>query len=387
MKDAVKERYTNAARAIAENPGEVPASLGVGDPVTVARLRPGETVLDLGSGPGRDLLAAARVVGPSGRAVGVDMTAEMRELAWKAAADAGLANVSIIDGDLERLPLACGSVDVVISNCVINLVDDKRRALVEAFRVLRPGGRLAVADTAFESEPPASVREDPDAWACCVGGSLVASDYEALLKDIGFEDVSVSFTDASCGEGCSAGGVTARSAAVTATKPASAGRAMDVRPAVPADVEAINAFLGAESLPFDDLRVKDAIVALSDGAITGAVALERYGTTALLRSLVVAPDARRSGVGSRLGVAALEVARWSGAEVVYALTSTAQPFFERLGFVPVSRARGIDECPAGQPRSPECDGAATMRLSFSDTPFRALSSRKELPTFQDNACC
>src|SRR5207249_4776270 len=154
------------AKTLGDEPDGTPPTLGLGDPVALAALEAGETVLDLGSGPGRDVIAAAHAVGPTGRSIGVDFTAEMLERARQATA--GLGNVSIIEGDLERLPVPCGAIDVVISNCVINLVPDKRRALIEAYRVLRPGGRLSILDTAFETEPSEDVRNDPKAWCGCV---------------------------------------------------------------------------------------------------------------------------------------------------------------------------------------------------------------------------
>ncbi len=137
MKNAVRETY--ARHAVELPDGEVPPTLGLGDPVRLAKLVAGETVLDLGSGPGRDLLEAARQVGPTGRAIGVDFTPEMIARARAAAEAKDLHNVAILDGDLERLPFHCGAVDVVISNCVINLVGDKKRALIVAFRALRAG--------------------------------------------------------------------------------------------------------------------------------------------------------------------------------------------------------------------------------------------------------
>lgn len=385
MKEQVRRRY---GRSAVELPAEVegaPPSLGLGDVVALAALAGGETVLDLGSGPGRDLFAAARAVGPRGRAIGVDMTPEMLERSRAAARDGGMTNVAIVDGDLERLPIACGAVDVVISNCVINLVDDKRRALVEAYRVLRPGGRLAVLDTAFESEPGSDARADTESWSCCVGGALVRDEYEAILHDIGFEDAGVE----PVGDGCSAGPLSALAVTVTARKPGDAPEGVWMRPAVPADLPAIEAMLRDAELPLGGLRIEDTTVALDGGEVVGAVAVERYASTALLRSLVVRPDRRKTGIGRRLTGAALDVARWSGAQVVYALTAAAQGFFERFHFEPVSRARGRSECPSPQMGAPECDGAATLCLSFEDAdlPLLGRPSRKPLPTFEGGTCC
>jgi N-acetylglutamate synthase-like GNAT family acetyltransferase len=314
------------------------------------------------------------------------MTVEMRERARAAAAQAGFDNVAVLDGDLERLPVSCGSVDVVISNCVINLVPDKRRALVEAFRALRPGGRLAIVDTAFDAEPDPAVREDPDSWACCVGGALVADDYRRLVEQIGYEDVRLDFLEATCGDAC---GTSTRSVAVTARKPASSGDGPGVRPAVPADLDQIGRLLDAASLPRAGFKAEDAIVVLDEGSVRGAVALERYGAAALLRSLVVDPAWRSRGYGRRLVIGALEVARWSGADEVFLLTNDAQRYFERFGFVAVSRKRAGFACASEQFATAECESATAMRLSFetSDLPLLGRSARKELPTFQEGRCC
>ncbi len=387
VRDVVQQRYAKHALELPQT--ETPPTLGLGDVVELAALRHGETVLDLGSGPGRDLLAAARAVGPTGRAIGVDFTQEMIERARQSAADGDLHNVSIVEGDLEQLPVPCGAVDVVISNCVINLVGDKRRALVEAFRALRPGGRLAVLDTAFETEPPAEVRNDPDSWCGCVGGSLVASDYEAILRDIGFEEASLQRVDESCGEACSTD-LKSLAVAVTATKPADTHPGTDLRPAIPADREAIETLLGAEGLPTDGLRTEDALVALDETTVVGTVALERYGSVAMLRSLVVAPDHRRNRVGFRLTAGALEVARWSGIGEVHLLTENAQGFFGGFGFEPVSGKVTREAIAQSALVANQCCTTATaMRLVFEDADLPVLSkpSAKPLPTFQNNTCC
>jgi SAM-dependent methyltransferase len=385
IKEQVRERYAKSAQTMDDASDGTPPTLGLGDPVGLAALKPGETVLDLGSGPGRDLLAAARGVGPTGRAIGVDMTAEMIQRSRAAASREDLRNVSVIDGDLERLPVPCGAIDVVISNCVINLVPDKRRALIEAYRVLRPGGRLAILDTAFETEPPPEVREDPLAWCGCVGGSLLKSAYEAILTDIGFSDVRIEWQGVTCGESCESGFVEARSVAVHATKPGTP--AHNMRPAVPADRSAIEALLRAESLPREGLRTEDAVVALVDGAIVGAVALERHGKASMLRSLVVAPSHRKQGIGWCLVGAALDIARWSGGEDVYLLTENAQTYFAKC-FAPVSFKR-LTEAVPDSALVGCCSSATAMHLSFeeADLPMLGRPSRKELPTFQDGACC
>ncbi len=175
----------------------VGASLGCGNPTALATLSPGETVLDLGSGGGIDVLLSARRVSPGGKAYGLDMTDEMLDLAENNRAEAGVENAEFLKGHIEDVPLADGSVDVVISNCVINLSTDKPAVIAEAFRVLKPGGRFAVSDVVFlgdKGELPGEVLETVGLWTGCVAGALARDEYEALLSGAGFGDVSVEVT-------------------------------------------------------------------------------------------------------------------------------------------------------------------------------------------------
>src|SRR5579884_3603256 len=169
----------------------VRASLGCGNPTALATLHPGETVLDLGSGGGIDVLLSARRVGPTGFVYGVDMTDEMLALALENKAKAGATNVAFLKGRIEDIPLPASSVDVVISNCVINLAADKSAVLRDAFRVLKPGGRFAVSDVVAEGAVPAELRRNMEAWVGCLAGALEVETYERLLREAGFEDVSI----------------------------------------------------------------------------------------------------------------------------------------------------------------------------------------------------
>ena len=167
------------------------ASLGCGNPTALAELRAGETVLDLGSGGGIDVLLSARRVGPTGKAYGLDMTDEMLALARENQQKSGLTNVEFLKGEIEQIPLPDDSVDVIISNCVINLSADKDRVLAQAFRVLKPGGRFAVSDVVVRGEVPAAIRRNVELWIGCVAGALDESDYRARLAAAGFEDIDI----------------------------------------------------------------------------------------------------------------------------------------------------------------------------------------------------
>ena len=179
----------------AEVPSEaLLASLGCGNPTALAELRPGETVLDLGSGGGIDVLLSARRVGPDGMAFGLDMTDEMLSLAEDNRRRSGLTNVRFLKGDIEHIPLPANSVDVIISNCVINLAADKDLVLNEAFRVLKPGGRFAVSDVIVHGEVPAALRDNADLWMGCVAGALSDREYLDKLANAGFSEVGIEET-------------------------------------------------------------------------------------------------------------------------------------------------------------------------------------------------
>ncbi len=279
LRERVKERYAGAARTVlegagsssccgsagergldsealgvdwtggaysAEELGGLPeaagaASLGCGNPTALATLSPGEVVLDLGSGGGIDVLLSARRVSPGGKAYGLDMTDEMLELAEKNRAEAGTKNAEFLKGHIEKIPLPDEHVDVVISNCVINLSTDKPEVISEAFRVLKPGGRFAVSDMVFlgdRGKLPPELVSSIESWAGCVSGALEKDEYEGLLRDAGFEEVSVEVThtyaeelaeagltgaesaSGCCGDTATTAGVELASAFVRGRKPA-----------------------------------------------------------------------------------------------------------------------------------------------------------------------
>ena len=196
-------------------------SLGCGNPFAQAELKPGETVLDLGSGGGLDCFLAAKQVGESGRVIGVDMTPEMLERARAAATQLGVRNVEFRQGYLESLPVEAASVDVVISNCVINLSPDKPQVFREVFRTLRPGGRVAVSDIVTNGPLPEALQKDMEAWGACVAGALDVSEYTTGLSEAGFTDVKVQ-PKGDANDLIEAAGLKGKifSAAITARKPA-----------------------------------------------------------------------------------------------------------------------------------------------------------------------
>lgn len=216
LKEAVRARYKDAALRVFQggatccgSPGKDPicsdlyseaetgavpqealqASLGCGNPTALAELEPGEIVLDLGCGGGVDVFLAAQRVGPAGKVYGLDMTEEMLALARENQRKAGIPNVEFVKGEMESIPLPDNSVDVIISNCVVNLSADKDRVLRDAFRVLKPGGRLAISDVVVRGEPPAEIRRNMELWIGCVAGALEESEYRSKLAAAGFEQI------------------------------------------------------------------------------------------------------------------------------------------------------------------------------------------------------
>src|SRR3989442_505141 len=195
LDDEQAEATAEVFRALADPPRAAAlAALGWGNPTAVAELREGEVVLDLGSGGGIDVILSARRVGPSGVAYGLDMTDEMLLLARRNAREAGVANVHFLKGVIEQIPLPAGSVDVVISNCVINLSVDKAAVLTEMARVLKPGGRVGVSDVVAEDHLTSEQRAERGSYVGCIAGALSKGEYEQGLRAAGFEDVSVTFT-------------------------------------------------------------------------------------------------------------------------------------------------------------------------------------------------
>lgn len=189
--DPITSNLYSDAEAATLPEAAVLASLGCGNPTALAELHEGETVLDLGSGGGIDVLLSARRVGPTGKAYGLDMTDAMLALARENQAKAEVTNVEFLKGEIENIPLPDNSVDVIISNCVINLSADKRTVLTEAFRVLKPGGRFAVSDVVVRGELPSAVRESMMLWVGCVAGALGEQEFLDLLAEVGFTDASI----------------------------------------------------------------------------------------------------------------------------------------------------------------------------------------------------
>lgn len=342
-------------------------SFGCGNPTALAELHAGESVLDLGSGAGLDVLLSAKRIGPYGKAYGLDMTDEMLVAARANQERSGLMNVEFLKGHIEEIPLLDNTVDVIISNCVINLSADKDKVLNEAYRVLKPGGRFAVSDIVLTRALPKKLQADLLAWAGCVAGALLEEGYRGKLARAGFVDIDIEITrtydlnvpeakklfpsltedeiNAANGSIVSAF-IRGKKAPFSLTE----GVHYEVRQAHESDIPAIKLLLEQNGLGTNgvELGLRDFLVAeiiakedtLADaeqGSVIGTVGLEQDGTDVMLRSLAVAPSYRKSLIGKRLVEKALDTAKRNGATTVYALTVTAERYLTKFGFVRIER--------------------------------------------------
>jgi arsenite methyltransferase len=356
-------------------------SLGCGNPTALGSLYAGETVLDLGSGAGLDVLLSAKRVGPSGKAYGLDMTDEMLAEANANKAKSGLTNVEFLKGHIEDIPLTDATVDMVISNCVINLSADKDQVFREIFRVLRPGGRVAVSDIVTTKPLPAEIRKNLLAWSGCIAGALTSDEYTDKLTAAGFGDVEVVVTrvyDLTGPAGKLAPWASPAeleeyngslvSAFIRAKKPAvrlAAGADYALRPARAEDVPAIEELLATSGLTAVEVAASlERFLVADRGGIVGVIGSEYNGKAALLRSLAVAPAARKAGIAAALMDEALARAKAAGSATSFLFTNTAPDYFKRIGFEPVER----QEVPAAFLNSPAvstcCSSAVAMRLAL-----------------------
>jgi N-acetylglutamate synthase-like GNAT family acetyltransferase/2-polyprenyl-3-methyl-5-hydroxy-6-metoxy-1,4-benzoquinol methylase len=336
-------------------------SFGCGNPLAFAGVRPGETVLDIGSGAGIDCFLAADKVGPAGRVIGLDMTPEMVERARRNAREAGRTNVEFRLGDAEKMPVEDGSVDWVVSNCVINLSPDKPAVFREIARVLRPGGRISISDIVAE-ELPEAIRTSREAWSACLAGAISESAYVRGLAQAGLAAVRASerlvydasqleflFGKSPCGcPGADAAGLAKEAAgkiwsarfAGIKPQPGDVRANIFLERAQPADVPAIQALLQEAGLPSDiAAQAGEFLVARHAGRIVGCIGMEPAGAAALFRSLAVAPAYRGLGLSHRLFEALELRARGRGVEEAYLLTQTIEPLALRWGFRRVERSQ------------------------------------------------
>jgi SAM-dependent methyltransferase/predicted GNAT family acetyltransferase len=383
--------------------GAVVNAFGCGNPAAFSEVREGDTVLDVGSGAGIDCLIAARRVGASGRVIGIDMTPAMIATARENARQAGAANVEFRLGDAEAMPVDDGSVDWVISNCVINLAPDKGKVFREVARALKPGGRVAVSDIVFADdapELPAALAADPELYVACVAGAIREKAYLAAMREAGLVDVAVTqrmvYDQDSIGaffrdtlerlgggtrlEGFLGGlkdAVAGRvwSARFVARKPGAPPRtpggvaAVAIEDAGPNDPASIAEILGAVGLPTAGVAGSRGrfVVAREGKEVVGCAGLEVYGNTVLLRSLAVLPAYRGRGLGGRLAREIVERARRLGARQALLLTTSVAAMAAAMGFEAIPRDQVPAEVRDSWEFKADCCGAATcMRMTFGE---------------------
>ena len=335
----------------------IATSFGCGNPTALAELHPGETVLDLGSGAGLDVLLSAKRVGPQGKAYGLDMTDEMLAEARKNREKSGVRNAEFLQGHIENIPLPDHSVDVIISNCVINLSGDKDKVMRECFRVLKPGGRFAVSDIVLKKSLPPKLQQDLTAWAGCIAGALSDAEYQNKLAAAGFENIDLQttrvyefaaadakiFAQLSPDELANLEGAIA-SAFIRARKrkiQAVNGIDYHIRQAVADDLFAIEQLLAAAGLPIagvEDNLAHFLLAVSPKKQILAVIGMEQSGSAGLLRSLAVDPGVQKQGIAAALIIAALSQAKSAEINELYLLTETAESYLQRFGFKKISRS-------------------------------------------------
>ncbi len=374
IRSSVRDHYGAHAALTqdADDKGLKGPMLGCGSPLDRAALKAGEDVLDLGSGAGREVIESAFRVAPGGVAYGVDMTDEMLALAQENRRQAGAMNAIFLRGTIENIPLPDSSIDVVISNCVINLSQDKPGVMAEMLRVLRPGGRLAIADTVVDRPVPDSAKKDMGLWCACMSGAPEASEYKRLLEEAGFVEVDVDVEGWDDGDK-EGRGFRVGSAFISGRRPATGGKGL--RPPVPAsakDLPQMLNLLTGSALPTEgvaDNLGNFVVMKTGEGTVVGLAGIEVYGHQVLFRSLCVAPEYRSLGIGARLTAALFRMAVARRCTEAYLLTTTAEKYAEKRGFHRVDRS--------------DVKGPVTSSAEFeSACPVTAVVMKMDLPR-----CC
>jgi ubiquinone/menaquinone biosynthesis C-methylase UbiE/N-acetylglutamate synthase-like GNAT family acetyltransferase len=370
----VADDYTNL-------PGYVPdadLALGCGLPTAHAHIYPGDTVVDLGSGAGNDCFIARSIVGENGRVIGIDMTESMIAKARSNVAKLGYKNVEFRLGDIDNMPLEADTADVVVSNCVMNLVPDKKKAFAETFRILKPGGHFSISDIVLQGAIPEGLRDEATLYAGCVAGAVAKDDYLRVIQEAGFINVAVQkerkyeipetilkdfLTDSQLEEyKRSLMGIL--SVTVYAEKPLK----ITYRQATGQDTEAIRQILESNRLPADTTgtSLTDFYVAVDSGRIVAVAGLEYYGEDALLRSVAVPKALQKHRIGSNLVDWMIIHASQRGVKQLVLLTETASGFFAKKGFVAVDRSAVTNEAmkKSSQFGGCCCSSATSMVLSL-----------------------
>jgi SAM-dependent methyltransferase len=383
---------------------EADLGLGCGLPTQFAQIKPGDVVIDLGSGAGNDCFVARHETGAEGKVIGIDFTDAMIRRARLNAEKLGYHNVEFRQGDIEAMPVNDNVADVVVSNCVLNLVPNKRNVFTEIFRVLKPGGHFSISDIVLLGELPEDLRAAAEMYAGCVSGAIARDEYLGLIREAGFgtitiqkkkpvflpDDILEKYLSAEQIAAFRAGASGIESITVYAEKPAApAGAGPEISAAAAADFEEVVQLLQTENLPTDDLspELSGFVLARVQGTLVGVAGLELYGPDALLRSVVVSQAYRGSGLARRLTSELQKLARQQGVQNLYLITTTADGYFAKQGYQPVGR----DQVPAAIRATAQFSGlcpasAVVMRLPL-EKPRVRLSDLQNGCCTPSSGCC
>lgn len=383
---------------------EADLGLGCGLPTQFAQIKKGDVVIDLGSGAGNDCFVARYETGAEGKVIGIDFTVAMIQRARTNAEKLGFHNVEFRQGDIEAMPVNDNVADVVVSNCVLNLVPNKQNVFAEIFRVLKPGGHFSISDIVLLGELPEHLREAAEMYAGCVSGAIAKEEYLRLIEEVGFQnstlqkqkpiylpdDILQKYLSAEEIAAFRAGDTGIESITVYAEKPAVPAEVeLEIGAATAGDFQEVVNLLQAENLPTDDLHpeLPHFLLARANGALVGVAGLEVYGTDALLRSVVVHKEYRNYHIARRLTNDLLKQAKLNGIKDVYLITTTADGYFEKQGYARIDREAVPAAIRGTQQFSGLCPSSAVTMHRRLEKPKVRLSDLQNSCCTPDSGCC
>jgi SAM-dependent methyltransferase len=382
---------------------EADLGLGCGLPTQFAKIQKGDVVIDLGSGAGNDCFVARSGTGAEGKVIGIDFTEAMVQRARTNAEKLGYHNVEFRQGDIEAMPVNDGVADVVVSNCVLNLVPNKRNVFAEIARVLKPGGHFSISDIVLLGELPANLQQAAEMYAGCVSGAIAKEEYLGLIKEAGFENITLqkqkpiylpddilqNYLSAEEIAAFRAGTSGIESITVYAEKTAKSDVELEISTAGAQDFQEVANLLQTENLPVDDLspELPHFLLARANGTLVGVAGLEVYGTDALLRSVAVHKDYRNFRIARRLTEDLIKQVRLSGVKDVYLITTTADKYFEKQGYTRVNRENVPASIGATQQFSSLCPSSAVVMHRRIEKPKVRLSEVQNSCCTPGSGCC
>jgi SAM-dependent methyltransferase/N-acetylglutamate synthase-like GNAT family acetyltransferase len=382
---------------------EADLGLGCGLPTQYAQIKKGDVVIDLGSGAGNDCFVARSETGTAGKVIGIDFTEAMVQRARTNAEKLGYHNVEFRQGDIEAMPVNDRVADVIVSNCVLNLVPNKQNVFAEIFRVLKPGGHFSISDIVLLGELPTHLQEAAEMYAGCVSGAIAKEEYLRLIEAAGFENITLQkqkpiylpddilqnyLSDQEI-DAFRTGSTGIESITVYAEKSAKSDIELEISAASAQDFQEVANLLQTENLPTDDLspELPYFLLARANGVLVGVAGLEVYGSDALLRSVAVHKDYRNFRIARRLTDDLLKQARLNGIKDIYLITTTADRYFEKQGYSRVYRANVPTAIGATQQFSSLCPSSAVVMHRRIEKPKIRLSEAQNSCCIPNSGCC